>query len=229
MNQRAIFQVCALLSIAGAGVIPVVACGGDKPPETATNPSATAPTDTAPASASVATADTGSASASAAPADSGPPPVTNIAAGAVQQMMDAANAAPAATMKADGIKGNDGLAKGLRDLAKKSAPGMQPDGPLALGNVKEKSRIAMDVTFQPGKCYALVGYSVKVKDLDLHLLKTPGILSGEDTTDDNKPVIGGGPSPICPTATVPITYKLDIYADSGTGDVAVQLFSKPAQ
>src|SRR5215472_9313018 len=98
MNQRAIFQVCALLSLAGAGAIPVVACGGDKPAETATNPSTTAPTDTAPASATV--ADTGSASASAAPADSGPPPVTNIAQTAVQQMMDAANSAPAATMKA---------------------------------------------------------------------------------------------------------------------------------
>jgi hypothetical protein len=230
MKTRALYQVFALLTLAGAGALPsLLACGGNKPADNAANPSATTPpTDTASASASVADG-TPSASASAAPADSGPPPVTNVTQTAVQQMMDAAKAAPAATMKADGIKGNDGLAKSLRDLAKKAAPGMQPDGPLALGNVKEKSRIATDVTFQPGKCYTLVGYSVKVKDLDLHLLLPPGILSGEDTTDDNKPTIGGAPSPVCPTSTVPITYKLDIFADSGSGDVAVQLFSKPSQ
>jgi hypothetical protein len=227
MKQTAMFQVCALLALAGAGAIPALACGGNKPADNPPNPSATAPTDAPSATASV--ADTGSGSSSAAPADSGPPPVTNIAQSAVQQMMDAAKSAPAAMMKADGIKGNDGLAKGLRDVAKKAAPGMTADGPLATGNVKEKARIQTDVTLQPGKCYALVGYSVKVKDLDLHLLLSPGILSGEDTTDDNKPTIGADPSPVCPSSTVPITYKLDIYADGGSGDVAVQLFSKAAK
>jgi hypothetical protein len=31
---------------------------------------------------------------------------------------------------------------------------------------------------------------------------------------------------MCPVSAQAITYKLDIYADSGNGDVAVQLFSK---
>jgi hypothetical protein len=31
---------------------------------------------------------------------------------------------------------------------------------------------------------------------------------------------------MCPIAEKSVTYKLDIFADSGGGDVAVQLFSK---
>jgi hypothetical protein len=72
----------------------------------------------------------------------------------------------------------------------------------------------------------VVGFSQKIKDLDLHLLLAPGILSGQDTTDDNKPVIGRSPDWMCPTANASITYKLDIFADDGTGDMAVQLYSK---
>jgi len=31
---------------------------------------------------------------------------------------------------------------------------------------------------------------------------------------------------MCPVSQQPVTYKVDIFADSGGGDVAVQLFSK---
>jgi hypothetical protein len=65
-----------------------------------------------------------------------------------------------------------------------------------------------------------------VKDLDLYLFVPPGVLSGQDLTDDNKPIIGGAPQPMCPVSTTAVTYKLDIFADQGAGDVAVQLFSK---
>ena len=103
---------------------------------------------------------------------------------------------------------------------------MQAEGPLAMGSIKEKQHLQTDVTLAPGKCYSIVGYSQKVKDLDLYLMLPPGVLSGQDLTDDNKPIIGGPPSPMCPVAAQAITYKLDIYADNGNGDVAVQLFSK---
>jgi len=103
---------------------------------------------------------------------------------------------------------------------------MTPDGPLAMGSLKEKQHLQADVTFKPGSCYAVVGYSQKVKDLDLHLFLPPGILSGQDTTDDNKPTIGRGPDWMCTAASIPITYKLDIFADEGAGDVAAQLYSK---
>ena len=88
----------------------------------------------------------------------------------------------------------------------------------------------MLVTLAAGKCYSVVGYSPAgaVKDLDLHLLAPPfyNILSGEDTTDDNTPVIGKGPNAMCPVIPVPIPYKVDIFAQKGGGPVAVQLYSK---
>ncbi len=144
----------------------------------------------------------------------------------IQKVYDATVGAPAATLKPSGATGSDALAKGVRDSAKKLTAGMQPEGPLAMGSLKEKQHLQTDITLQPGKCYSIIGFSRKVKDLDLYLLLPPGILSAQDLTDDNKPVIGGPPQPMCPVSSQPITYKLDIFADSGGGDVAVQLFSK---
>jgi len=225
-------NLLVLAAFAGAGVALSIACGG-KPAETpsATNASAT-PADTgAPAaSTSGAPADTSSASAAASAA---PPPLATVLMtdpGAVQKIIDGASSAPAATLKPKGVSGGDALAKGIRDLAKKAASGMEPDGPLATGKMKEKQHLQTDVTLQQGKCYTLVGYSDKVKDLDLYLL-APGVsgISGQDTTDDNKPVIGGPPTPMCPERTTAITYKVDVVADSGEGDVAVQLYSKKAK
>jgi hypothetical protein len=90
--------------------------------------------------------------------------------------------------------------------------------------LKEKQRLQADITLKPAKCYTIVGYAPKLKDLDLHLLLPPGILRGQDTTDDTTPVIFS--DPMCPDAGAPVTYKLDIFADSGNGDAAVQLYSK---
>ena len=63
-------------------------------------------------------------------------------------------------------------------------------------------------------------------DLDLHLLVPPGILSAQDTTDDGTPVVGKAPDPVCMMGGTSVTYKLDIFADQGSGDVAVQVYSK---
>jgi hypothetical protein len=87
----------------------------------------------------------------------------------------------------------------------------------------------MMVTMQAGKCYAIVGFSAPgaVKDLDLNLLPPPYLtLAGQDMTHDNMPSIGGAPSPMCPVIPFPIQYKLDVFAKSGSGPVAVQLYSK---
>jgi hypothetical protein len=227
MKTAHLFVLGALASV---GSLPALACGGgQKPAETASAPSDNSVLDTAPpASAATAPADSSSA-APAASTDSSPSPLAQVLTtdtGQIQKIFDAANSAPAATLKPDGAKGGDPLAKGVRDVAKKLAAGMQPDGPLAMGAVKEKQHLQTDVTLQPGKCYSIVGYSKKVKDLDLYLLLPPGILSGQDLSDDNKPIIGGPPQPMCPVSQTAITYKLDIFADQGGGDVAVQLFSK---
>jgi hypothetical protein len=233
MNQTTA-KVLVLCVLAAAGVVPATACGGsnEKPAEAPSGPSATSALDqkaAAPApSASSVAASSASAEASAAPADA-PSPLGQVLltdTSQIQKMYDAANSAPTATTKQNGATAGDPLAKGVRDAAMKLPAGMKPDGPLLMGSVKEKHHLQTDVTLQPGKCYSIVGFSKKVKDLDLLLFVPPGVLSGQDLTDDNKPIIGGPPAPMCPVASNPITYKLDIYADSGAGDIAVQLYSK---
>jgi hypothetical protein len=163
------------------------------------------------------------------PVEPAPTPLAQVLvtdAAVIQKGFDATVGAPAATLKPDGAKGTDALAKGVRDASKKLPAGMQPDGPMALGSLKEKQHLQTDVTLAPGKCYSIVGFAAKVKDLDLFLYLPPGMLSGQDLTDDNKPIIGGAPTPMCPVASTAITYKLDIFADVGAGDVAVQVYSK---
>jgi len=224
-------NLLVLCALVGAGAVPtLLACGGsNKPAETEGEPSENKSLDEPAASPSSALATpSDSASASAAPSDTTAPLAQVLVTDStqIQKIYDAANAAPAATPKPQGAKGNDPLARGVRAVSRKLPAGMAPDGPLAMGSIKEKQHLQTDITLQPGKCYSIVGYSKKVKDLDLYLLLPPGILSAQDLTDDNKPIIGGPPQPMCPVASTPVTYKLDIYADSGSGDVAVQLFSK---
>lgn len=228
-------RTLALVGILAAGTLPGLACGGGAvPPEAPTAPSASAPAPGASAAASANGSATSAAAAAPTPApvSSAPPSPAPLASvlvtdsAAIQKLFEAASSGPAATLKPKGAADGTALAKGIRDLAKTAAPGMRPDGPLATGVLKEKQHVQTDVTLHPGKCYAIVGYSPKVKDLDLYLLLPPGVLSGQDTTDDNKPVIGGAPDAMCPTASTPVTYKLDIVADMGSGDAAAQLFSK---
>jgi hypothetical protein len=223
--NRTTANLLVLSGIFGAGAVTAMACGGGpaEAPQSPANASAAPAASGAPA-----TGDSSSASASAA-ASAAPSPLASVLitdSGTVQKLFDAANTAPAATLKAGGATGADPLAKGVRENAKAGAPGMDPDGPLALGSLKEKQHLQTDVTLKPGKCYAVVGYSPKIKDLDLHLFLPPGILSGQDTTDDNKPVIGRAPDWMCPGTSTAITYKVDIFADDGAGEIAVQLYSK---
>ena len=107
---------------------------------------------------------------------------------------------------------------------------MKPDGAMATGTLKEKGHLEWSLSMAPGKCYAIVGFSPtgEIKDLDLHLLSPPffSMLAGEDTTDDNAPVIGSAPNPMCPVVAVALPYKVDIAAQKGAGHAAVQLFSK---
>ncbi|HEX3343608.1 MAG TPA: hypothetical protein VHS09_03505 [Polyangiaceae bacterium] len=224
-TTASLLVVCGL---AATGAVPTLyGCGGGaKPAATAGEPSGD--TSSLPEPAVLATSSAAPADSSTAPANDTSPlaQVLTTDAGQIQKIFQQAAAAPAATLKQNGATGGDPLAAGIRDAAKKLPAGMQPDGPLAMGSIKEKQHLQTDVTLAPGKCYSIVGYSKKVKDLDLYLLLPPGALSGQDLTDDNKPIIGGPPQPMCPVSPTAVTYKLDIFADSGSGDVAVQLFSK---
>jgi hypothetical protein len=147
----------------------------------------------------------------------------------LQQMFAAAAGAANAFLTPGGSAG-DPIEAGIRGVASKLAPGMQPQGQIAKGTLQEKGHAEMMATLEVGKCYSIVGYSPQggVADLDLHLLAPPlyNILTGEDTTDDNMPVIAKAPSPICPAVAVPIPYKVDIFADRGSGAFGVQLYWK---
>ncbi len=225
-KRRVLLSVLAIQTAAMTA-----ACGGGRPSEL---PAARTEPTTAPAPSTVPVAIVPPVDVQKTEVQSAAPAETTQArayiltadASTVQRLFDDTRHAAAAVLKPKGATGADPLAKGLRELAKRAAPGMQPDGPLATGDIKEKQNVQTDITLQPGKCYAILGFSGKVRDLDLYLLLPPGILSGQDTTDDNLPVIGGPPQPMCPVATTPVTYKLDIVADRGAGEVAVQLYSR---
>jgi hypothetical protein len=147
----------------------------------------------------------------------------------LQQMFAAAAGASTAFLTPPGSAG-DPIEDGIRNVASKAAPGMKADGQIAKGTLQEKGHSEMLVTLEVGKCYSILGFSPQggVADLDLHLLSPPlyNILAGEDTTDDNSPVVAKSPNPICPAVAVPIPYKVDIFADRGAGAYGVQLYSK---
>jgi hypothetical protein len=182
-------------------------------------------------------------SPSSAPLNAAPPPAPLPAASAsalaavlttdpAQLAAIAAAAASASPAKTQPSSAAADLAKGLSTIAIKAAPGMKADGVLATGTLKEGDHLGWSVTLAPGKCYAIIGYSPtgEIQDLDLHVLSPPffTMLAGEDTTDDNAPVVGSAPNPMCPVVPVQMPYKIDITAQKGAGHAAVQLFSKPA-
>jgi hypothetical protein len=117
---------------------------------------------------------------------------------------------------------------GLKAQALRYAPNMQPEGDEVKQTLSEGQHAVVTVTLQGGKCYTVVGFSPlgAVKNLDLNLLTLVNTLAGQDLTHNNTPVIGASPNPMCPVLMFPLQYKLDIFAQSGSGPVAVQLYSK---
>ena len=232
LPRSRVAPVFALIALAPFGA--VFACGGSQPPPAVAPPTTSSST---PASSVVVTNTTPSAAAS--PASSAPAPLTSASAAALAAILttdaaqlaaiaSAASSAVAAKTQPAGAGGE--LEKGLTAIALKAAPGMKPDGALASGTLKEGEHLGWSVTMAPGKCYAIVGYSPsgEILDLDLHVLAPPffSMLAGEDVSDDNAPVVGGSPNPMCPVVPVNMPYKVDITAQKGAGRAAVQLFSK---
>jgi hypothetical protein len=231
MKTRTTANVAAVILLAAAGAIPaVVACGGPKQPDVPSTPSTSAEPAASSAPAASTTPSTGASDSAAAASESASsPPLTTVLmtdVSSIQKLYDAAMTGTPATAKDKGVAGNDTTAKGIKEAAKKHASGMMPIGPMYTASLKEKTHATADVKLEPGQCYAIVGYGAKLKDLDLHLFLPPGILSGQDTTDDNAPVIGKDPTPMCPSGSMAVTYKLDMFADQGSGDVAAQLYAK---
>jgi hypothetical protein len=134
------------------------------------------------------------------------------------------------TLVAPGTLPADLTEAGLKAQALRVAPGMQPEGSELKQALTEGQHAVVMLTLQAGKCYTVVGFSPvgAVKDLDLNLLAPPlyMTLAGQDLTHNNTPTIGASPSPMCPILAFPLQYKLDVFARSGSGQIAVQLYSK---
>ena len=168
----------------------------------------------------------------AAPAASqaAPGPLAPTDPNSLQGILQGIQNALQGTVVAGGALPADLTEAGLKAHAFRVAPGMQPEGDQLKQALSEGQHAVMMVTLQAGKCYAIVGFSPPgaIKDVDLNLLAPPlyMTLAGQDLTHNNTPVIGGAPSPMCPVVAFPLQYKLDVFARSGSGQVAVQLYSK---
>jgi len=141
-----------------------------------------------------------------------------------------AAAAAGAMLQTPGAVPGDPAELCLKALAAKNASGMTAEGQEAKQQMTEGQHVSMGVSMAGGKCYTIVGCSPAggVKDLDLTLLAPPfyNMAAGQDGTRDANPVIGAGKGAVCPITPFPVQYKLDIFAKSGGGPVAVQVFSR---
>jgi hypothetical protein len=146
------------------------------------------------------------------------------------QIFAQAAAAGQAMLQQPGAVVGDPVELGIKALALKHAQGESPEGQIAKAQLQEGGHSEFMLPMQPGKCYTIIGFSPlgQVKNVDLHLLAPPfyNFLAGQDVTDNNSPVIGGTPNAMCPVIPVPLTYKVDIFARTGSGNVGVQVFSK---
>ena len=148
----------------------------------------------------------------------------------LQGILQGLQGALSGTLVSPGGLAGDLTDAGLKAQAMRVAPGMQPEGDELKQNLAEGQHAVIMVTLQAGKCYTVVGFSPigGVKNLDLNLLAPPlyMTLAGQDLTHNNTPTIGAAPTPMCPVLMFPLQYKLDVFAQAGAGQVAVQLYSK---
>ena len=134
-----------------------------------------------------------------------------------------AAAAGQAMLQTPGAVPGDPVEAGLKLASMKHAAGEQPQGQIAKGTVQEGGHQEFMITMQTGTCYTIIGFSPpgQIKNVDLHLLAPPfyNVMAGQDTSDNNTPVIGATPNPMCPVIPLPLQYKVDITAadrDRGT-------------
>ncbi|MGO8999403.1 MAG: hypothetical protein ACLQVI_39260 [Polyangiaceae bacterium] len=141
-----------------------------------------------------------------------------------------AAAAGQALLQQPGKVPGDPTELGLAAQAAIHAKGETLQGQIAKANLQEGGHNEFMVTMQPGTCYTIIGFSPpgQVKNVDLHLLAPPfyNMLAGQDTTDNNTAFIGSTPNPMCPIIPLPLQYKVDITARTGSGTVGVGVYTK---
>jgi hypothetical protein len=120
----------------------------------------------------------------------------------------------------------------LTMFANSEAPGMTKDGPTVAGNFQEGQTLEGTFTFQPGKCYTLVGVGAGITELDLEMqYVTPipglaGLSIGKDTQKGPQASIGGKGNCLRPISPIPTNAKFIVKATKGAGVAAAQLYSK---
>lgn len=233
------FRTISLLALAASAIVPIFACGGgDKPPE---NP---------PPGGSVATNSWGQPPPGGTqpppggtmppPGGTQPPPGgTAPPAGSTAglpglpvdpNLMQQILAAGAAMMGGAPVGLGDPVELGIKAAALKYAPGMQAEGAITKDTIQQAGHKEMLLTLQGGKCYTIIAFSPpgQVTNVDLHLLMPPfyNMMAGQDSFKDNTAVIGPNAQALCPMLPMPVQYKLDVEAMTGTGAVGVQVYAK---
>lgn len=199
-----------------------LACGGSRA-KTVAPPPAAAPT------APPATASPTSANMNAPPGQAGPlASVFTTDPNALATLLAQAAAAMPAT-RSPAAATPDAAEAGLRAAAAQFAPGLTPEGDVAKATLTESGHANFTAQLEPTKCYAIVAYGDGLTDLDVSLLLPPfyNLLAGQDGMTGAAAVIGASPTFVCPVMTLPVPYKIDLFAKKGGGAVAAQIYSKP--
>ncbi len=115
-------------------------------------------------------------------------------------------------------------------FAASEAPGMQKDGPVVVGQFQEGQFLEGQFSFQPGKCYTLVGQGVGITTLELemqYVTPIPGVApSIGKATGSSTASIGGKNNCLKPISPFPANAKFIVTARKGAGVAAAQLYSK---
>jgi hypothetical protein len=113
----------------------------------------------------------------------------------------------------------------------KAAPKMQKEAQPGHATLKQGEHFNMVVSFAPGRCYTIIGFSPpgNVTQLDLKLygpLPLTAEAGKSGANDKATPVIAKGTGALCPVLPIPASYKIDAVATKGAGRIGVQLFAR---
>lgn len=116
-------------------------------------------------------------------------------------------------------------------FANTEAPGMAKDGPMVVGTFSPGQTLEGAFTFQPGKCYTLVGAGLGVSQVELEMQYStpiPGLAPtiGKSSQKSAQVSIGGKNNCLRPISPFPAQAKFIVRAVAGQGLVAAQLYSK---
>ncbi len=119
----------------------------------------------------------------------------------------------------------------LGSYASSEAPGMAQDGPIVVGNFQEGQTLEGTFTFQPGKCYTLVGAGAGPTSIKLemqYVTPLPGLAPtiGTSSQTGAQASIGGKANCLRPISPFPANAKFIVRAAKGAGLIAAQLYSK---